>query len=79
MTRESAHDRGRRLLVEGRLILDYVDGSDIRATCRGDSGEIHRLGHSGGTWWCTCPARTRCAHTVALQLVVVPNHSEVRS
>ena len=69
-------DKARRLLIEGRLIVTYVDDLDfIQATCRGDSGEVYELGYGSyeGTtdWYCTCPARTTCAHLKALMLVTV--------
>jgi uncharacterized Zn finger protein len=72
MSRESADVKGRRLLVEGRLIVDQVLGRKVIATCRGDSGEVYRLGYDTqkNEWRCTCPAKTRCSHLVALQLVV---------
>ena len=41
--RESAHDKGRRLLVEGRLHVRAVTERHITATCRGDSGETYLL------------------------------------
>lgn len=74
--RESAHVKGRRLLVEGRLIVTKVDGDNIRSSCRGDSGEVYRQAHHAGQWWCSCPAKTRCSHVVALQLVTVRNRGE---
>jgi uncharacterized Zn finger protein len=71
--RENAATKGRRLLVEGRLIVERVEGGLIAATCRGDSGAIYRLGYDprSGEWRCTCPARGRCSHLVALMLVTV--------
>jgi hypothetical protein len=66
---ESAYEKGRRYLVEGRLVVTRVDGDEIRATCRG-GGTAYALGHTAGRWFCGCPARTTCAHLVALQLVV---------
>lgn len=73
MTRENVDDKGRRLLVEGRLVVERVQGELIVATCRGDSGEVYRLGFDPvrAEWRCTCPAKTRCSHLVALQLVTV--------
>lgn len=71
MPREGSHDRGRRLLAEARLTVTRVEDDLIDATCRGDSGEIRRLGYRRGQWSCSCPARTECAHLVALKLVVV--------
>jgi hypothetical protein len=70
--REDAITRGKRLVSEGRLIVSHVSGRSIAGICRGDSGEIHRLGHDPGRgWWCACPARSTCAHLRALMLVVI--------
>ncbi len=71
MTREDARERGRRLAAEGRLVIRRVDETEILAVCRGDSGEIHRLGYRDSRWWCDCEARTRCGHLYSLQLVTV--------
>lgn len=71
MSRENAEARGRRLVGEGRLTVEYVGENVVRAICRG-SGEVHDVTWSdGGGWRCSCPARGRCSHVVALQLVVV--------
>lgn len=69
--RENVDAKGRRLLTEGRLLVKKVDGRMIVAQCRGDHGEMYDLGHDpkNGQWRCTCPARGRCSHLVALQLV----------
>jgi uncharacterized Zn finger protein len=69
-SRESAEAKGRRYLVEGRLRIHTVDGASVIASCRG-SGEVHwqRSGPTTG-WHCSCPARGRCAHLIALGLVV---------
>ena len=69
--RESAAVKGRRYLVEGRLVVRAVDqrAGSVRAVCRGD-GAIYAVGRDGGGWFCSCPARGRCAHLVALGLVV---------
>jgi uncharacterized Zn finger protein len=71
--RESVEVKGRRLLVEGRLIVERVEGGLVVASWRGDSGEVYRLGHDprAQEWRCSCPARGRCSHLVALQLVTV--------
>jgi uncharacterized Zn finger protein len=68
--RENAEAKGRRYLVEGRLLVVRVDSNGIEATCRGN-GETYRLGHNGTAWGCTCPARGVCAHLTALRLVTV--------
>lgn len=69
--RESAFDKGRRLLVEGRLIVRRAGPEGISALCRGDSGEMYRLEYQRGGWSCSCPAFGRCAHLIALQLVTL--------
>lgn len=72
-TRENVAEKGRRYLTEARLVVEHVDGQTVRAQCRGDSGAIYELGfdHVRVEWHCTCPARGRCAHLVALMLVTV--------
>jgi hypothetical protein len=69
-TRENVQAKGRRYLLEGRLLVRYVDASGIKAFCRG-SATVYQLGFEDGRWRCSCPARGRCAHLVALQLVTV--------
>jgi len=70
--REDARTRGCRLAAEGHLIVSYVSGRVITACCRGDSGEMHRLGYDPGRgWWCACPALTKCAYLQALHLVTI--------
>lgn len=69
--RESAEQRGRRLLTEGRLIVHTAGPSYVDATCRG-SGDVHTVTYRRGGWHCTCPALGRCAHLVALMLVTAP-------
>jgi len=67
----------RRLTVE--VVGDPARPGLIVASCRGDSGEVYRLGHdpraTGGGWRCTCEAsakfRRECSHLIALKLVVV--------
>ncbi len=71
MPRENAQDKGRRLLAEGRLVIDAVIGDAITASCRGDSGEVYRVGYERCGWYCRCPALSRCSHLTALQLVTV--------
>ncbi len=69
--RENVHDKGRRYLLEARLVVTRVSGGETEATCRGDSGEIYRLGHVTGRWYCDCPALGRCAHLTALMLCTI--------
>jgi uncharacterized Zn finger protein len=65
--------KGRRYLIEGRLIVERVDGQIVVASCRDDSGATYKLGYDPGgqEWRCTCPALRRCSHLVALQLITV--------
>jgi uncharacterized Zn finger protein len=78
--RESVELKGRRYLTEGRLHVLSVDVDRARATCRGN-GETYCVGCDAHGWYCTCPARGRCAHLVALMLVVdaVPCSEPARS
>lgn len=69
--REDAHTRGRRLLVEGRLIVRRVSDGHIVASCRGDSGVIHTVSGDARGFACSCPAFRTCAHIVALSLVTL--------
>ncbi len=71
MSRESVHEKGRRYVGEGRLVVEHVAGGVVRARCRGGGAE-YRLGRDARGWWCSCPARGRCAHLVALELVTAP-------
>lgn len=75
MVAENVDVKGRRLLTEGRLLVVRTgDGSGaVVATCRGDSGAVYDLGFDpkAREWRCTCEARGRCSHLVALQLVTV--------
>jgi uncharacterized Zn finger protein len=73
--RESAETKGRRYLLEGRLLVERVDSHGIAATCRGN-GATYRLGYNGTAWGCTCPARGVCAHLVAVRLVTVAPKAE---
>lgn len=73
MPRGNVEDKGRALLTEGRLRVTKVGSGDglIVAECRGDSAVIYHLGYdpTKAEWRCTCEARSRCSHLVALQLV----------
>jgi uncharacterized Zn finger protein len=76
--REGAEARGRRYLTEGRLVVERVVAGEVYARCRG-SGAVYALGFDERGWWCSCPARGRCSHVVALQLVTaVAGHAEAR-
>jgi hypothetical protein len=67
-------DKPRRLLIEGRLTVRWVDKDDhfTYATCKGDDGVEYNLGYDPKRkqWRCSCPARTVCSHLKALKMVV---------
>jgi hypothetical protein len=74
---ETKAQKAVRLLTERRLTVDRVHEGLIIATCRGDSGEVYRLGYrpDKDVWACQCEASAKfrrvCAHLLALQHVVV--------
>jgi uncharacterized Zn finger protein len=68
--RENAATKARRYLTEGRVILDRVGPHEVGATARGD-GQVHHMGWTPTRGWhCTCPAKGRCSHLLAVGLVV---------
>ncbi len=68
--RENAQAKARRYLAEGRLVVEEINRQGVVATCRGD-GALHSCGWSSSLgWYCTCPARGRCSHLLALGSVV---------
>lgn len=78
MPAESADAKARRLLTEGRLVVEVAGDPGrpglIVAKCRGDSGAVYALGYDphANEWRCACPEfRGRCSHLKALQLVTV--------
>ena len=76
MARESAADKGRRLLTEARLTVLEIDPATgyVHAQCRGDSAEVYDLGYdpTRDQWRCTCQEmKGKCSHLVALQLVTL--------
>lgn len=71
MTRESVEDKARRLLVEGRVVVDAVQPGLVVAVVRG-SGELYVVSWRRGGWLCTCPVRGRCSHLLAVQTVTAP-------
>lgn len=70
--RNDKRHKAMRLLTAGRLRVLRVEGRLVVAECRGDSGEVYKLGHDprNGQWRCGCPARTDCSHLAALWSVV---------
>jgi uncharacterized Zn finger protein len=73
--RESAHDKARRLLVEGRvrIVSASEDNGLVSAEVRGDSARVYAVSYepANGGWHCNCPSRGVCSHIRSLMLVVV--------
>lgn len=69
MTRESVDAKAQRYLTEGRVRILHVNDGGAHALVRG-AGHLYTVDARPGTWRCTCPARRRCAHIAALELVV---------
>lgn len=67
--REAAAEKGLRYLAEGRLTIVSADARRIEATCKGDSGVSYSVIRDHSRWACSCPARGRCCHLVALMRV----------
>jgi uncharacterized Zn finger protein len=68
--RENRAIKARRLLAEGRVVIDRVQGHHVRAFVRGDSGSYYEVTHDKGTWLCDCVNPGGCSHVEALRLVV---------
>jgi uncharacterized Zn finger protein len=71
MPRETVEAKAARYLVEQRLHVQAITSSGVSARCRGGDAS-YTLSWDGRDWSCSCPARGRCAHLVALWLVTVP-------
>lgn len=64
----------RRNLIEGRLLVEAVEATLIRARCRGAHGTFTLGFCPARGWWCECAARNHCAHLLALYLVTRRPH-----
>ena len=73
--RENAQQKARRYLGEGRLIIRRVDGPHVLAHCRGD-GVLHRVEVHDDHGTCTCDARGRCSHLLAVGLVTATTRKD---
>lgn len=69
MPRESAPSKAQRYLIEGRVVVDTVAPDLVEAHVRGDA-TVHHVTHDQRGWACSCPARGRCAHLLAVGYVV---------
>ena len=74
MFKENAPTKAMRYLVEGRCIVTHVDADRVAARVRGR--EVYDVEFAPGRGWsCTCPARGRCAHRLAVAHVVARGDS----
>ena len=65
MFRENAPTKAMRYLVEGRCIVVHVDADRVFARVRGRT--VYDVEFAPGRGWsCSCAARGRCAHIIAL-------------
>ena len=78
MVREAAPAKARRYLTEGRVQLVRVTESNALAKVRGD-GAVHTVIANPKFWSCSCPAKGRCAHLLAVGLVVAVGRPEIIS
>ena len=72
MSRESADNKSRRYLAEGRVTVREATRTGVVAEVVGDSGLRYRVefGPEVGGWWCNCPGgHGECAHIPAAQFV----------
>ena len=71
MSRENVQAKAFRYLCEHRLVVEHCDANLVRATCRG-SGALYDCGWTPAFGWsCSCEARGRCCHLLALMSVTV--------
>lgn len=71
MPRESAYDKGSRLLVEGRVIVREASPYGFVCTVRGE-GHVYRTAYQFGRWDCSCEARRpTCSHIAAAKRISV--------
>lgn len=52
--RENAATKAERLLASGRVVITHVDGREVDAIVRGDSGALYSVKHLPGQWSCSC-------------------------
>jgi uncharacterized Zn finger protein len=70
VTRENVDTKGRRYLCEGRIFLKEVSRGLVWARVRG-SDEVYVVKGDRFGWSCSCAARGKCSHLVAVQLVTL--------
>ena len=77
--RENVEAKAKRYLAEGRVRVQLCDEESgvASAEVRGN-GAVYAVDHDDKGWHCDCPARTRCAHIIALESVMVLRPRELR-
>jgi uncharacterized Zn finger protein len=66
--REAVSEKALRYLHERRIRVTRVEHGRVYARARGERVDDLSAKRNGRAW-CTCPARSRCAHLAALELV----------
>lgn len=66
--RESIDDKAIRYLRERRIRVVRADGDQVHARAKGER-DVYQVKVGGGRSRCTCPARVRCCHVAALELI----------
>lgn len=72
MTSANIEAKAARLLATGAVTVIDLQGDDVTAEVRGDSGMTWVVAHAHGRWRCDCPAhlfRGICSHITAVELV----------
>jgi hypothetical protein len=69
--RESIATKAERYVGESRLTITRVDPTIVVADVRGHGSIYQVCWTPDSNWTCSCPARRRCAHVHAVQLVTV--------
>jgi len=76
--RESAANKAKRYLNEGRVIISDVRLNRVSAAVRGN-GRVYKTGFSDGVWHCDCPTPTdRCSHLFAVRKITAPDVNEMK-
>jgi hypothetical protein len=77
--RENVETKARRYLAEGRVRIRICNEESgvAHAEVRGN-GAVFIVDHDDKGWRCGCPARTECAHVVAVKGVTVLRPRELR-
>jgi hypothetical protein len=70
VSRETVKEKAGRYLLAGRLEIELVSQGHVVASCRGGGGTYAiTYDPRKRKWSCSCPARRRCCHVTAAQLV----------